>query len=121
VQRSPTKDDPAWQIRLVRGEVWIKSSTDVVVIAPSMEARCTRGEFGVRSVDTDSTVVVMEGLVACHNPLGTSLVATAQATSAIAGEAPREAFRVDDPRSQMDWVYAPTPAHNPQNDGGTQA
>lgn len=122
VQRSPTRDNPSWELRLMRGELWVKAATDVTVIAPTLDVRTTSGEFGVRSIDgEDSTVIVSEGLAAAHNAYGTSLVAASQATVAVAGEAPREAFAVSDPRGQMEWAYAPTPAHNPQDDGGTQS
>lgn len=122
IQRSPTRENPSWELRLLRGELWVKAAADVTVVAPTLEARTTSGEFGVRSVDgEDSTVIVSEGLVAAHNAYGTALVAASQATVAVSGEAPRDAFAVADSRGQMDWAYAPAPAHNPQDDGGTQS
>lgn len=122
IQRSPSKDDPSWEIRLVRGELWVKTSTNVKVVSPSLESRSTDGEFSVRCLDgEDSSAIVVAGLVACHNSLGTTLVGPSQASVAASGQAPREAFSVEDARSQMDWVYAPSPAHNPQDDGGTQS
>jgi hypothetical protein len=122
IQRSPSKDDPSWEIRLVRGELWVKTSTNVKVVSPSMETHSTGGEFSVRCMDgEDSTAIVVGGLVACHNSLGTTLVGASQAAVAVSGESPRDAFSVEDARGQMDWVYAPAPAHNPQDDGGTQS
>lgn len=122
IQRSPSKDDPSWEIRLVRGELWLKTSTNVTVVSPNMETRSTGGEFSVRCLDgEDSTAIVVGGVVSCHNNLGTTIVGASQASVAVSGQAPREAFSVDDSRGQMDWVYAPAPAHNPQDDGGTQS
>ncbi|HEY3268131.1 MAG TPA: zf-HC2 domain-containing protein [Armatimonadota bacterium] len=114
IQRSPTKEDPAWGIRLVRGELWVRSPGVVKVESAGVVAEADPGEFSVRSLDgDDATVLVASGAVKFHNLLGSSSVAAGQAGVTQAGEAPGDAFSVDDPKSQMDWAYTPAPAYKP--------
>lgn len=113
VLRSPGKDDPSWGIRLIRGELWVKTHSLVVVSTPSMRVETQEAEFSVRSMDgEDAAVMTVEGTVTARNDQGAADVSAGQATSAPAGAAPEAAFLLQSPKAQLDWAYAgppPTP------------
>lgn len=108
VLRSPTRDDPSWGIRLIRGEVWVNAHSPVVVSAPSMRVEARDAEFSVRSMNgEDAAVMTVAGSVTARNDEGAVDVSAGKATSAPAGGAPEEAFPLANPRVQLDWVYGP--------------
>jgi hypothetical protein len=109
--RSPSREDPSWGIRLIRGELWVKSGAPVQVTTPSMQVRADNAEFSVRSMDgEDAAVMTVAGTVTASNASGSAEVAPGQATAAVAGAAPEPAFDMANPKGQMDWAYVPAPA-----------
>jgi hypothetical protein len=114
VLRSPSREDPSWSIRLVRGELWVKSAAIVNVSTPSMDVHAENAEFSVRSMDgEDAAVMAVDGAVTARNSRGAEDVSAGQATSATPDSAPEPAFQMANPRVQMDWAYAPEPSSQP--------
>jgi hypothetical protein len=114
VLRSPGRDDPSWSIRLVRGELWVKSANVVNVSTPSMDVHAENAEFSVRSMDgEDAAVMAVDGSVTARNARGAEDVSAGHATAATPDSAPEPAFQMANPKGQMDWAYAPEPSPAP--------
>lgn len=95
-------------LRLLRGEVWIRSDQSLEVQTLSATATIRGTEFDLAvGPDDDARLMVLSGLVELHNPQGSVQVAANEQATARLGQAPRKTVLLN-PIDAVQWsLYYP--------------
>jgi hypothetical protein len=121
VLRSPSRDDSRWVVRLVRGELLVRTSTGVRIETGAANVDSAQGEFSVRSMGgDDAAVVAVSGEVRVANRQGAVTLRADEGTSASDSAAPGEPFYVD-VAGATEWANRPAEPFDPLDTGGTQS
>lgn len=121
VLRSPSREDPHWVVRLVRGELLVRTATGVRIETGAADIECAQGEFSARSMGgDDAAVVTVGGEVRVANRQGAVTLKADEGTFASDTSAPGEPFYVD-VAGATEWANRPAEPFDPLDTGGTQS
>lgn len=114
--RAPQPEDPYWEIRLVRGEMWFQNlapQQGLRILTPAGEAVIPPGEIAEASVTVDRdtlseiNLIVVRGRASFQSPQGIALIPEMSSVSVRVGEAPEVARFLPDAPERVQWAYEP--------------
>lgn len=114
--KAPQPEDPYWEIRLVRGEIWFQNldpQQGLRILTPVGEAVIPPGERTEASITVDRdnlseiNLLVVRGRASFQSPQGIALVPEMSSMSARVGEAPEVARFLPDAPERVQWAYGP--------------